>query len=185
MAHIVFIITFIIWLTVELRLFLRDRKIKALGGNPGGQALYYHLSAAVVICIALHLVDLPFWRFSATAGLLTGTVIIWAGLLLRWWAIKTLGKYFRIVITVLDNQRVINKGPYRYIRHPSYLGSLLILFGVGLGFGNWIGVVIVLILPFIAFNLRINTEEQIMISLFGHEYLFYMNRTRKLIPFLY
>ena len=185
LAYITFTIAFMVWIAVELWLFLRDRRIKPSGGNKGGRVLYSLPAVAVIICVLLRYVNLPFGRISMTEGLLTGTVVIWAGLFLRWWSIRTLGRYFHTVVTIQDKQRVIEKGPYKYIRHPSYLGSLVICTGVGLGFGNWIGFVVVLILPFIAFNLRIYVEEEIMTSTFGYEYLHYISRTNKLIPFLY
>ncbi len=66
-----------------------------------------------------------------------GAVIGWLGLLLRWWSFVCLGKYFTLVVKTSDEQPVVDRGPYRVLRHPSYTGLLLAVAGAGLMLGNW------------------------------------------------
>ncbi len=116
--------------------------------------------------------------------LLVGTLIIWGGLLIRWWAIYSLGKYFTVVVTVETGQKLIKKGPYKYIRHPSYTGSILAGIGLGFGLGNWVGLAVILILPGISYFLRAVVEEKAMLSSLGNDYLVYMRQTSRFIPFV-
>jgi protein-S-isoprenylcysteine O-methyltransferase Ste14 len=66
-----------------------------------------------------------------------GTLIAWLGLLLRWWSFVTLGKYFTFILKTSADQPVVDRGPYRLLRHPSYTGLLLAFVGGGLMVGNW------------------------------------------------
>jgi protein-S-isoprenylcysteine O-methyltransferase Ste14 len=111
-----------------------------------------------------------------------GMMILSIGFLLRHWSIRILGEYFRTTIEIEKDQKVIQKGPYRYIRHPSYSGIILFFFGYGLAYQNWISVVIAVIFPTIALLYRIRNEESVLIKEIGIEYQKYKNKTKKLIP---
>src|SRR4030095_4295632 len=65
-----------------------------------------------------------------------GVVLIWGGLAVRVWAVLTLGRSFSTFIQVDPDQAVVTRGPYRWVRHPSYHGLLLIALGFGLGVGH-------------------------------------------------
>jgi len=183
--YYLFISTLIAWIAIEAWLIFRDRRIEPTGGINGGIFSYLLLITPFTICMVLHFSSLQFALINLPYGLLIAIAVIWAGLGLRFWSIITLGRYFRTVVTIQDGQRVIDLGPYEYIRHPCYLGSIIIFAGIGLGFGNWIGFAAMFVIPFITFILRMYVEEKVMTSSFGNEYLNYMNRTHKLIPFLY
>jgi len=113
-----------------------------------------------------------------------GICCVLAGTALRWYAVATLGRYFTVNVATQAAQRVIEFGPYRYIRHPAYAGSLLTLIGFGLALGNWVGVLAMLILSSSAFGYRIAVEEAAMLSALGKPYARYMTHTWRLIPFL-
>lgn len=98
---------------------------------------------------------------------------------------KQLGRYGSGSLVIEDNHKLITKGMYRYIRHPMYLGGLLSPIGTGLVFRTLIMPVLVLILYFLVFKHRMDLEERILTSEFGEEYLSYMKRTKRLIPFFY
>jgi protein-S-isoprenylcysteine O-methyltransferase Ste14 len=91
------------------------------------------------------------WLFAA------GAVITWLGLLLRWWSFATLGKYFTVVVKTSNDQPLIDRGPYRVLRHPSYTGLLLAFTGFGLMIGNWVSAVgaVGLLLVAVIYRLRI------------------------------
>ena len=114
-----------------------------------------------------------------------GTIIILAGLIFRIWAIRVLGKFFEPTVVIKPNQPIIKTGPYKYIRHPAYAGGYLSFIGCGVALGNWIGLILIMILVFIGFFYRIKQEEKILVDGFGEEYRSYIKITKKLIPFVY
>jgi protein-S-isoprenylcysteine O-methyltransferase Ste14 len=183
-CSLAFIITSLIWIVPEVWLIFRDRKVAPVEGRTNGRILYCILIGAILASLIISSFDPAEIPLNPSAKFLIGSVIIWIGLFLRWWAIHSLGKYFRIVVNIQSDQKLIKKGPYKHIRHPAYSGSLLICFGFGFNLCNWIGLALMLVLPLISFLLRAIVEERVMISSFGKEYLSYMRRTTMFIPFI-
>ena len=114
----------------------------------------------------------------------TGIGLMLAGVAFRWWAIAVLGKSFTFDVAVQSGQKVVDSGPYRYIRHPSYTGTLLTQVGIGLALGNWAGMLALLVCMAIAYAYRISVEEKALLAALGEPYKQYMQRTRRIIPFL-
>ena len=114
-----------------------------------------------------------------------GISLIVIGLVVRWIAILTLKKSFKVHVTVSENQQIVQSGIYKYIRHPSYLGSLLSFFGLALVFNNWLTLIMIFVPILIAFLYRISLEEKVLTAAFGSGYTEYTKHTRKLIPFIY
>lgn len=114
-----------------------------------------------------------------------GICLMLFGIMFRWYSASLLGKYFTFDVATHSNQTVIEKGPYRYIRHPSYSGALLSLVGFGLALGNWAGLAAGLICLGIAYAYRIPVEEQALASALGEPYRQYLKRTWRLVPFVY
>jgi protein-S-isoprenylcysteine O-methyltransferase Ste14 len=112
-------------------------------------------------------------------------VLIWAGLALRLWAVLTLGAFFRVTVRLQDGHRMITSGPYRIVRNPAYLGSLLTLVGIGLGLGNGLSVLALFLAGLIAFGWRIRVEDAAMTRRFGDEHIAYRKRKAALIPFIW
>ena len=114
-----------------------------------------------------------------------GVVLFAAGLIFRWWAIVTLGRFFTVDVTIEKDHELVERGPFRLVRHPSYTGVLLAFVGFALTLRNW-GAILVLIVPiFIAFVRRMNVEEEALARALGQRYADYMKRTRRLIPGVY
>ena len=106
------------------------------------------------------------------------------GVLVRQYAIAILGRFFSLTVQISEDHKVVEKGPYRLIRHPSYTGILITFMGLGLAVQSW-GAVLVLLLFFgISFGYRMRVEERTLLSGLGRDYASYMNRTKRLIPFL-
>jgi protein-S-isoprenylcysteine O-methyltransferase len=114
-----------------------------------------------------------------------GVAIFFAGLFLRWCAIFYLGQFFTVDVSIAKDHRLIDSGPYRLIRHPSYLGALLAFAGLGICLGNWLSLVMITVPITIAFLRRIAIEEEALVEALGPRYTDYARRTRRLIPFLY
>lgn len=113
-----------------------------------------------------------------------GVAIFIVGAGLRWYAIFYLGRYFTVDVRVVEHQRVIDTGPYRFIRHPSYTGALLEFLGFALCIGN-IWSMLMLVPVVLVFSYRIQVEELALEQGLGEAYASYRRRTKRLIPFVY
>jgi protein-S-isoprenylcysteine O-methyltransferase Ste14 len=120
-----------------------------------------------------------------TSVFLVGICFVLMGVTLRWYSAAVLGKYFTFDVAIQGGQTLIEVGPYRYVRHPSYSGALLSLLGFGLALGNWAGLAAALSCLGFAYFYRIPIEEQALSSALGDVYKQYMNRTWRLVPFLF
>jgi protein-S-isoprenylcysteine O-methyltransferase Ste14 len=114
-----------------------------------------------------------------------GALMFLAGLLWRGYAILYLGRFFTVNVALAADHRLIDTGPYRYLRHPSYTGTLLEFLGFGIIFGNWLSLALLLVPTWLVFNRRMAIEERALTDALGEDYRNYMTRTRRLIPGLY
>jgi protein-S-isoprenylcysteine O-methyltransferase len=117
--------------------------------------------------------------------LVGGTVLAAVSLAFRIAAIRALGRFFTATVQVQSEQRVIDSGPYRVIRHPSYTGALGIAVGVALVFHSAMGLALVAVLAIPAYVYRMTVEEAALSARLGPNYVEYMGRTKRLIPFVY
>lgn len=112
-----------------------------------------------------------------------GLLLALAGIAIRQVAIATLGRFFTVRVMTAPDQTVVDRGLYRYIRHPSYTGSLLTVLGVLLCSTNWLSLAcFALAIPGFAYRIRV--EEQALSRALGDPYRAYMGRTKRLVPFL-
>jgi protein-S-isoprenylcysteine O-methyltransferase Ste14 len=111
------------------------------------------------------------------------TVILFAtALVIRWTAIFTLGKSFSANVAIRESQTVYKMGLYRIVRHPSYLGLLLIFLAIGLHSRNWICLAVAFLPTTAAMLYRIHVEEIALREAFGEEYAAYSKVTKRLVP---
>lgn len=183
-----FIVSICAWFAIELTLLARDlvRRKGRLGRDRGTRAII-SLAFAGSIWIAILLpswlpaLDTPAPRAFAIAGL----TLVWAGLAVRIWAVITLGRSFSTFVGVDTDQPVISRGPYRWVRHPSYTGLLLIALGFGLGAANWLSLAGCVVLPSLGLLRRIAVEESELTRVLGDRYRDYQQATHRLIPGLW
>jgi protein-S-isoprenylcysteine O-methyltransferase len=114
-----------------------------------------------------------------------GVVVMLGGVALRVWANETLGRYFTRTLRVQADQTVVSDGPYRLLRHPGYLGDILLWSGAAFTTLNWVAFVIVTLAAFLAYNYRIHVEETMLQETLGAPYRAYAAHTKRLIPFIY
>ena len=119
------------------------------------------------------------------ATLLLGVAIACLGTLARAWSILTLGTFFRRDVMVETGQAVVRKGPYRWLRHPSYTGTLVNTFGLGLAFGSWVGAVLAVTIATLGHLPRIRVEEAELRDGLGEAYAGYASTTARLVPGLW
>jgi protein-S-isoprenylcysteine O-methyltransferase Ste14 len=171
------------WAGLELLLWLRNR-----GGNTAPDLTF----ALVVASVGIGL-NLAFRAAhdptAATGGgravTAAGLVILVAGVILRTWAILTLGRLFRFVVVIQEEHYVVSAGPYRLVRHPSYAGGLLALAGAGIALHTWLSILAAPGVPLLAILVRIAVEEARLTRDLGDDYRAYARRTRRLIPGLW
>jgi protein-S-isoprenylcysteine O-methyltransferase Ste14 len=114
-----------------------------------------------------------------------GVGLFFLGGLLRVYARKALDRFFTFDVIIQKGHKLVTKGVYRFMRHPGYLGMLFMLVGLALALSSLYGGLAILIFYIPALLYRISAEEDLLIKAFGQEYLNYMQKTKKLIPFIY
>ena len=114
-----------------------------------------------------------------------GMALFIMGFLIRIHSILTLGRYFTYSVVKLDNHKIIEAGLYKIIRHPGYLGQLIIFLGISTSLSNWTSILAMMIPVVFGFAYRISVEEKFMVEQFGKNYLDYRTRTKRIIPFVY
>ena len=113
-----------------------------------------------------------------------GLVFFSIGVTIRIVARRTLGKYFSYGLKTSQKHEIIYRGIYKYIRHPAYLGSLILSLGIPLIFSSFYGFFLMLgLIP--CFLYRIRIEESMLIKKFGNKYLEYIKKSKRLIPYVY
>ena len=120
-----------------------------------------------------------------TALFSIGVSLILLGVALRWYAIWTLGSYFTRDVAVSADQKIVQAGPYRSIRHPAYSGTFLTMLGVSLAMTNWASLVALLMCVLLGHMYRVSVEEKALIHAIGQPYVEYMQRTKRFIPWVF
>jgi protein-S-isoprenylcysteine O-methyltransferase Ste14 len=115
----------------------------------------------------------------------TGLGLIVAGMMIRFIAVYSLGRFFTVDLTIREHHKLKKDGLYRFIRHPSYTGSLASFLGFGLSLNDWISLVVIFLPVTLAMLYRIRIEEKLLVEQFGQEYAGYMNKTWRLVPLIY
>ncbi len=179
----------LIWRVLEARVDIRTYKRFRAGARREDKG-----SHAVLICLTLLGIVLGMllaFMVPATAIGSARAALFWLGILLinagvafRLYAIHTLGAYFTTAVAIAPEQTVIETGPYRLIRHPSYTGFLITVLGLGLCCTNWLSLLVMVGCALIGLSYRIHIEEQVLQEQLGQRYQGYMRRTKRLVPFV-
>jgi protein-S-isoprenylcysteine O-methyltransferase Ste14 len=184
---LLFAIAFFGWIVSEiiggtviprLRRYREGTKLE-VKDRRSGMVVVVGLIAAVYLAFGLSLAGiglLPDWLFYP------GIALMVLGIFLRQWSIALLGSFFSVLVSVQDGQTIIRKGPYRYVRHPSYTGAIMIFTGIGLAILSWGSVLVLLLASCIVYGYRIKVEEKALAAKFGEEYRAYIGETKMLIP---
>ena len=173
-----------VWTVIEVRQAL-NRRVGAKNTDRGS-LLILRVCAAAGALLAAFALRVPAAAFPYNAVIFgISLAVVWAGICLRWWCFRTLGRYFTFTVMTSANQPVITTGPYRVLRHPSYTGILLILGGIGLSYGNWLSLAALMLLPLIGFINRIHVEEAALSATLGAAYTTYASSRKRIIPFVW
>jgi len=146
------------------------------------------IAAGIFVASSALLWTAGLWMFELPPGpaVAVAAVVLFAtGLLLRWWAIVTLGRFFTVDVTIERDHELVERGPFRWVRHPSYTGVLLAFVGWSLTLWNWVAMAVVLVPICVAFVRRMKVEEEALTQALGERYAEYMKRTKRLVPWVY
>ncbi len=159
------------------------RRGKAKVSRDRGSAALIILSLFTSITVAFSLGStgigpLPDWVFYPRVFL----VIL--GVVIRQWTIVVLGQFFSLTVRVAEDHKVVDKGPYRLVRHPSYTGIMITFTGLGLAVQSWPALLVLLLVFGVAYGYCMRVEEATLASELGEEYVAYARRTKRLIPYL-
>jgi protein-S-isoprenylcysteine O-methyltransferase Ste14 len=116
---------------------------------------------------------------------LLGILIVVCGIVIRWTAIIQLKKFFTVDVAIDRDHKLIVTGLYKYVRHPSYLGLLLIITGFAFAMQSILALAVVILPVFAALIYRIRIEERTLANHFGDSWIHYKARTRMLLPGFY
>jgi protein-S-isoprenylcysteine O-methyltransferase Ste14 len=111
-----------------------------------------------------------------------GLVLMATGIVVRWWAIIVLGHFFTIDVRVQSDQKVVDSGPYQWVRHPSYTGLIVFFFGLGLALSNWLSLALLVIVPGAGLAVRIKAEERALLTSLGEPYRQFCASRPRLFP---
>lgn len=114
-----------------------------------------------------------------------GVLFILLGLFLRIISIQLLGKQFTATVQIVQKHTLIIKGPYKIVRHPSYLGAFLVILGIPIFLESFFGIVTSFISMLIAYYCRIRVEEKTLVNYFGNQYKQYQQRSKKMFPYIW
>jgi protein-S-isoprenylcysteine O-methyltransferase Ste14 len=174
-----------VWMGGEAYLLARDR-VRGKGSTAIDRRsrAFNTLSLVLGLAAAFAFSWITLFRWDPDSPILywTGIGVCGLGMALRYWSIAVLGRHFRTTVEWEKNQRVVTRGPYRFIRHPSYSGILLFCLGYGAALQNWISLILAFGLPLAALLYRISIEEKALLAGLGEDYRRYREHTKKLIP---
>jgi protein-S-isoprenylcysteine O-methyltransferase len=168
---------------IALAVFKRSHPASSATEDRGSmRALWSAITLGVVLAIACGWVTSARVHAPVHIMRLLALVLILAGLAVRWLAILTLGRFFTVDVAIQTDHRVVQAGPYRFVRHPSYSGLLLAFLGLGVFFGNWLSLVVLLVPITLAVVNRVVKEERLLLAALGASYAEYCAHTKRFIP---
>jgi len=134
---------------------------------------------AVIVIGYARIGTLPHWLFYP------GEALFVAGAAFTAWSYSLLGRNLSPYAEVMPDHEVIEAGPYKYLRHPGYLGQIIAFVGLGLALQSWVALLTILVIAVGLLAYRMRIEEDLMVKGLGARYTNYAARTRRIIPFIW
>jgi protein-S-isoprenylcysteine O-methyltransferase Ste14 len=152
------------------------------------QRLRYWVLLVIAYILLVHGRQLPYpldFRIIPHAAPIAwaGAILCMAGLAVALWARAVLGRNWSGVVTLKEEHELVERGPYRVVRHPIYTGILTMFFATALVQGHVAGLAGVLLM-FASFWIKLGREEKLMLQQFSERYAAYQRRAKRLIPFV-
>jgi len=188
-AKLLFVCALVGWAILETWQGLKRRGKSRPAAQPGdrGSRLIMFFYGVVAVAIAIWVAaKVP--EASTPGGVITfgiGLCVMCGGLVLRWRSFKALGRYVTVPVVTSPDQLLITTGPYRFVRHPSYLGLVLVLAGIGVILANWFSIAVLALVPLIGVMYRTHIEEDALPGILGDAYTRYASTRKRLVPFVW
>lgn len=189
-GEFVWVIGIIAWYVIRYPFERRAKRVRVVSGGRsvsdtiGLASALFGLAVLPAIYVATGFPEAADYRTGWWAIVL-GAIVFASALWVFRRSHKELGRNWSITLEIRDQHRLINTGPYAFIRHPMYTSFLLMGLGQALLLPNWIAGLSGLVGFAVLFFLRVGKEERMMLENFGPQYRAYMERTKRLIPYLY
>ena len=160
------------------------RSVVPTAADWGTTALIVAAYVVAVVAISMRLlpsIPMPAAALVGWAGVGVGT----AGFVIRVWSMRVLGRFYTRTLVTTGDQQVVRAGPYQLVRHPGYLGSILVWTGAAVTSGNLLCIVLVTALLAVAYTRRIRVEERMLLDTLGEPYAAYRRESWRLVPFVF
>jgi protein-S-isoprenylcysteine O-methyltransferase Ste14 len=178
----------VLWIAWGLYWWATSRGVKRALRLESPASRAGHIVPLVIGAALLLLPSIPGWlgerwlpRTPNVHGV--GVSLVAVGLAICVWARIALGRNWSGTVTLKHEHELIQKGPYRRVRHPIYSGLLLAFLGSAVALGEWRGLLAVAIIA-IALWRKLRLEERWLGDQFGSRYADYRRTSRALIPWL-
>lgn len=187
-ARIAFFVVLGIWILLEWRARLQSHFNRRGSRSDRGSLLvvvvlvYAGLGGGFELAGAEHGAAIADGRWLL---FVVGLVLMSAGITIRQWAAALLGQFFTIDVRVHPGQTVVERGPYRWVRHPSYTGLIMTFVGIGLALGNWAALAVLAVVPTAGLVVRIHFEERALLEGLGEPYRRFAASRAHLFPGLW
>ncbi|HXH94681.1 MAG TPA: isoprenylcysteine carboxylmethyltransferase family protein [Thermoanaerobaculia bacterium] len=159
----------------------------ASGSKDSGSLRFIVLGMWLGLLISFPIAFVKALRFPAAwnlAAFFIGTGLLVAGSLLRRHCWRMLGAHFTGDVRAREDQPVIDRGAYRWVRHPSYTGGILMFAGIGVALSNWASLAILVVVSVAVYSYRIAVEEKALLSAIGEPYAAFMRSRKRFIPYV-
>jgi protein-S-isoprenylcysteine O-methyltransferase Ste14 len=155
---------------------MSDPSILAVGAGLGG---------SIIAAVEFGQHGVAPWPGGRSWPVIVGIVLVAGGLGMRVWAVVSLGRFFQYQIEIQTGHTVVTRGPYRYVRHPSYTGMSLVMLGFAFASGAIPSLPAMLVLTGAGLFVRIRVEEKQLAGALGAEYENFAAHRKRLIPWLF
>lgn len=188
---VIFGAVFVVNFLQERRRFVRQQAREGAGeslqdqGSKGLMIQGIQFASGLAVLLALFVPSATILPGHQEKVFWTGIGLMLSSMILREHCFRMLGDHFNPIVSVQARQPIIKRGAYKWVRHPSYLGVLLMYAGVGLALTNWFSVLAYLVITAAVLGRRIQVEENIMLETLGTPYRDYMRRTKRLVPLIF
>jgi protein-S-isoprenylcysteine O-methyltransferase Ste14 len=170
---------------VFMNLRQRSKRKTANSGNKGSLwALYGLITLGYILSFSIGATKIG-RVYSWDTFLVIGVTLMAIGFIIRIQSMLILKQYFTYSVAKVDDHQLIQTGLYQVIRHPGYLGQLILFIGISISLSNWLSILAMTIPIAIGYGYRIQVEERFMLEQFGKDYLEYRTRTKRIIPMIY
>jgi protein-S-isoprenylcysteine O-methyltransferase Ste14 len=170
---------------VVLLLLKKSKKNAVKKQNDGGSLLFLWIVITGCITAGSIISMMHFWPGDPVTFRSIGISFISLGFIIRWIAIVQLGSMFTVDVAIANLHVLKMDAIYKMVRHPSYLGLVLIIAGLAFLMDSVLSCLVIIIPVFLAINYRIAIEEKALEEEFGDEYQNYKSRVKKIIPLVY